>query len=150
MYRYVAYYKYDALIEAYYYDGDQDVIVTELTEDEISEINDLFDSDPNMNPMINNVFRNSVIEKRIWSEVPIELGNKIKGWNWKLKNKEKGYVEILAEEPLTQEELNIMSNKTKEQISDGYNENPFNFRLKSGKRYGIVFHYYPITDFKEE
>jgi hypothetical protein len=105
-------------------------------------------TDTNMNPMMNEIFH-ECISNGTWKTVPIELDRKIKGWNWKLKDNEKGYVEILSEEPLTQEELNIMAKETEGQISDGYNENPFEFKLSNGKEYWISFETTPQKEFME-
>lgn len=158
MFRYVAYYKYNVYTynDNYDYDDNGDYVETDeysnvsLDEDEIKEINELFDTDENLNPMINKVFHECVGEKRYWKEVPIEMDTKIKGWNWKIKDSERGYVEILSEEPLTQEELDIMMKETEGQISDGYNENPFEFDLNDGSHYSIIFNSFPISEFKEE
>jgi hypothetical protein len=117
--------------------------------DDIAEINEIFDKDPNFNPMINKVFHDCVRD-RFWKEVPVEMDAKIKGWNWKLKNTQKGYVEILSEEPLTQQELDIMADETEGQITDGYNENPFEFNLSNGHRYSILFDWHPTKGFAEE
>ena len=135
MYRYVTYYGYRSSPRP-------------LAED-IAEINEIFDKDPNFNPMINKVFHDCV-QNRFWKEVPVEMNAKIKGWNWKLKNTQKGYVEILSEEPLTQQELDIMTDETEGQITDGYNENPFEFRLSNGNHYSILFDGDPIRGFTEE
>jgi hypothetical protein len=117
--------------------------------DDIPEINEIFDTDEHKNPMINKVFHDCVRD-RFWNEVPVEMDKKIKGWNWKLKNTQKGYVEILSEEPLTQTELDIMADETEGQITDGYNENPFEFILSNGHRYSILFDWHPIKGFTEE
>lgn len=135
MYRYVAYYGYRSSPRP--------------LADDIAEINEIFDKDPNFNPMINKVFHDCVRD-RFWKEVPVEMDAKIKGWNWKLKNTQKGYVEILSEEPLTQQELDIMADETEGQITDGYNENPFEFNLSNGHRYSILFDWHPTKGFAEE
>lgn len=141
MNRYVAYYRYDI--------SPEDV---ELTEEEINEINEIFDTDENFNPMINKVFHDCVGRKGsfTWEEVPQEMDTKIFGWNWKLKDSQTGYVEILSNEELSQEELDIMTQETEGQISDGYNENPFKFNLSNGNTYYIMFHEWAYQDFKEE
>lgn len=136
MYRYVAYYGYRCS-------------PSRPLSDDIPEINQIFDTGEYMNPMINKVFHECV-SSRTWNDVPVELDKKIKGWNWKLKNTQKGYVEILSEEPLTQEELDIMTEETEGQITDGYNENPFDFRLSNGHRYSILFDWQPTKEFTEE
>ena len=141
MYRYVAYYKYDIFPEE-----------SELTEHEINEINEIFDTDNDFNPMINKVFHECVSRKGnySWDDVPQELDTKVTGWNWKLKDNTTGYVEILSNESLSQEELDIMTRETEGQISDGYNENPFVFKLSNGKTYSIMFHEWAYQEFKEE
>lgn len=136
MYRYVAYYGYRCS-------------PNRPMADDIPEINEIFDTDEYKNPMINKVFHDCVRD-RFWNEVPVEMDKKIKGWNWKLKNTQKGYVEILSEEPLTQTELDIMADETEGQITDGYNENPFEFILSNGHRYSILFDWHPIKGFTEE
>lgn len=135
MYRYVAYYHYDCS--------------PKMKADDIDEINEIFEKNENFNPMINQVFHECVSSRK-WADVPLSMDKKIKGWNWKLKDTQKGYVEVLSEEQLTENELWIMADETEGQISDGYNENGFVFRLSNGHRYSIYFHTYPITDFKEE
>lgn len=134
MYRYVALYNYRSN-------------PSYMDDSTIREINELFKTDSNMNPMINNVFHECVA-KRFWDDVPVELDKKIKGWNWFLKDNNYGYVEILSEEPLTQEELDIMAQETEGQISDGYNENPFEFDV-NGILYEISFDVYPTQEFAE-
>lgn len=141
MFRYIAYYKYTITTPT----DDNEIF---LTNREISEINDIFMTDTNMNPMMNELFH-ECISDGTWKTVPIELDKKVKGWNWKLKDNEKGYVEILSEEPLTQEELNIMAKETEGQISDGYNESPFEFKLSNGKEYWISFETTPQKEFME-
>ena len=135
MYRYVAYYSYHSS--------------PVMKADDVAEVNEVFRTGKYFNPSINKCFHKCVRE-RFWKEVPVEMDKKIKGWNWFLKNTQKGYVEILSEEPLTQQELDIMANETRGQITDGYNENPFEFNLSNGHRYSIYFDDDPIRDFAEE
>ena len=141
MYRYVAYYKYET------YNGAYNKVIS-LNDDEIAEINEIFDTDPDMNKLMTNIFKDCV-KDRSWNEVPEEMADKIEGWNWKIESSEKGYVEVLSNVQLTLDELDIMAMETASQISDGYNENPFRFELKNGDIYNITFNSYPITDFSE-
>ena len=135
MYRYVAYYGYRSS--------------PVMKADDVAEVNEIFRTGEHFNPMINECFHRCVRD-RFWKEVPVEMDQKIKGWNWFLKNTQKGYVEILSEEPLTQQELDIMANETEGQITDGYNENPFEFNLSNGHRYSIIFDWKPLKEFAEE
>ena len=135
MYRYVAYYRFHSS--------------PRILAEDIDEVNEIFRTGKYFNPSINQCFHKCVRE-RFWKEVPVEMDQKIKGWNWFLKNTQKGYVEILSEEPLTQQELDIMAEETTGQITDGYNENPFEFNLSNGHLYSIYFDDYPIKDFAEE
>ena len=134
MNRYIAYYKYDC--------------TPKMRARDVEKCNRIFDTDEYLNPMINRVFHECV-GNRIWDDVPVELDKKILGWNWKLKNNQKGYVEILSAEPLTEEELNIMTDETHGQICDGYNENPFEFKLDNGNHYSIMFNAHPYRNFEE-
>lgn len=111
----------------------------ELDENDIPEINEIFKKDENFNPMINKVFHDCV-KSRLWDDVPLEMDEKITGWNWFILDKDHGIVEILSTEELTKEELAIMEDNTEGQISDGYNENPFVFKLPNGHSYNIMFH----------
>lgn len=135
MYRYVAYYRFHSS--------------PRILADDIDEVNEIFRTGKYFNPSINACFHRCVKE-RFWKEVPVEMDKKIKGWNWFLKNTQKGYVEILSEEPLTQQELDIMAKETEGQITDGYNENPFEFKLSNGHFYSIYFDDDPIKEFTEE
>lgn len=81
--------------------------------------------DEYQNPMITRVLQECA--GRDWDDVPAELGSAIYAWNWGIKDGTFAFVDLVCDRELSNEELVVMNRETGAQISDGYNENPWEY-----------------------
>lgn len=95
------------------------------TEFSVRAFNQFMMEDDYQNKMITKVLRSCA--GRDWPDVPSELGSAIHQWNWGVKDGTFAFVDLVCDRKLTKEELAIMNEETRAQITDGYNESPWEF-----------------------